>query len=120
MIVTRRKFVEGIGAGTVVLSLNACGGGDGGSGPGFGAGCSATGIANIANHGHTLTVPAADLSSGASKTYNIQGTADHNHQVTFTPAQLTDLRNGNSVIVTSTAGTNVANGSHTHVVTTRC
>ncbi len=106
-------------AGMAILSLQACGGGDSGSvsGPGFGGGCGATSIAG--NHGHVLNMPTADLTSATARHYAVQGNADHTHQVTFSPAQLTDLKNGNSGTVTSTAGVN-SGGSHTHVVTARC
>ena len=119
MTASRRNFLEATVAGMATLSLQACGDGDSGSGsgPGFGGGCGATDIAG--NHGHTLNVPTADLTSATAKTYGIQGSADHTHQVTFSPAQLADLKNGNSVIVTSTAGVN-SGGSHTHVVTAHC
>jgi hypothetical protein len=112
--ITRRYFFEGLAGGTVLLSLQACGGGgDSGSGNGaFGVGCNA--ITITSNHGHSLNVPTADLTSTGPKTYNIQGTADHNHTVTLTAQQLQDLKNGLSVTVTS------ATGTHTHDITTRC
>jgi hypothetical protein len=106
----------------MMLALGACGGGDSGSGggPGFGAGCSANTIANIANHGHALTVPAVDVSAGLGKSYSIRGSADHDHTVTFTSQQMRDLAGGSSVTLTSTQGTNAADGAHVHAVTTRC
>jgi acetolactate synthase regulatory subunit len=119
MTVTRRDFFEGLAAGTVLLTLQACGGDSGSdSGPGFGAGCSATSIS--INHGHTLTASTADLSSTSSKPYNIQGTADHDCSVTLTAAQLKDLLDGKSVSATSTLTTSVANGAREHIVSAKC
>ena len=67
------------------------------------------------NHGHVLSIPAADLNATVDMTYGIQGSADHNHTVTFTPAQLAQLKAGTAVTVTSTT-----NLSHSHDVGTRC
>ena len=44
------------------------------------------------NHGHELIIPMADLDSTASITYNIQGEADHNHQVTVTAADFANIK----------------------------
>jgi hypothetical protein len=119
MTVTRRDFFEGLAAGTVLLTLQACGGGGGsGGGPGFGAGCSATGISN--NHGHMLTVPTADLSLTVSKSYSIQGTAGHDHSVTLTAQNFADLKNGLSVTVISTSTDAAPYGLHPHTVAIKC
>ena len=118
MKVTRREFVQGLAAGATVLSLQACGGGGESGSGGFGLSCSATLI--TLNHGHALTIPSADLDSASPVTYSIQGTADHNHQITLSVKQLKDLKAGNGVFVTSTSTTTVANGAHTHDVTSRC
>ena len=48
-------------------------------------------------------------------TYSIQGTADHSHNVTFSPAQLASLRSGATVTVTSSATL-----AHTHDVSEGC
>ena len=68
-----------------------------------------------ANHGHKLAIPAADFSSGTDHTYSILGTADHDHALTLTAAQLAEILAGGQVQVTSTE-TNI----HTHVVTAVC
>ena len=47
-------------------------------------------------------------------TLNIQGTADHTHSVSLTAAQLTQIKAGTVVAVTSTAG---GTDGHTHTVT---
>ena len=130
MKLTRKQFLGTLGGGTVVLWLQACGGGGGGgygggsgtgggTGGGYGGGgnlsCGASGANISGNHGHTLTINEADLDSTTDKTYNIMGTAGHNHTVTFTPAQLGQLKSGQSVTVTSTMAS-----SHTHDVMARC
>ena len=129
MNITRKRFLGALGSGTVVLWLQACGGGGGGSsmgggggggmGGGYGGGgdqsCGATGAEISGNHGHTLTIDEADLNSMTDKTYNIMGTASHDHMVTFTAAQLASLKAGQSVVVNSTT-----TNAHMHAVTARC
>jgi hypothetical protein len=115
--ISRKRFLGALGSGTVVLWLQACGGGgsddSGGNGGGNGLSCGASSISN--NHGHSLTIDEADLDSATDKTYSIMGTASHDHTVTFTVAQLGMLKNGQSVMVTSSVG-----AGHTHDVTAKC
>ncbi|MBS2014457.1 MAG: hypothetical protein JST00_16345 [Deltaproteobacteria bacterium] len=68
------------------------------------------------NHGHTVTIPIADLTSGTAKTYSIKGTSDHDHQITLDPSQLGQLKSGVSVQTTSTSG----GTTHDHQVTILC
>ena len=68
------------------------------------------------NHGHKITIPIEDLDSTTAKTYSIFGTSDHDHQVTFEPSELADLKAGVSVKKTSTDG----GTSHDHEVTVLC
>lgn len=116
--VTRKKFLGDLAGGTVVLLLGGCGGGGsygGGtpmSSPPPAGGCGAD-IAG--NHGHVLAIPQADLDSTTAKTYNIQGTADHNHTVTFSAADLADLKAGRMVTVQSS--TTLA---HSHTIVEAC
>lgn len=121
----RRLLFASAGAGTLATVLAGCGGGGGYSPPmavppppppppGT-LSCGATAIS--ANHGHTLTIPAADVNSMVSMTYNIQGLADHNHQITLTPAQLAQIKVMTAVTITSTLG---GSPSHTHDVTVNC
>lgn len=117
MKMTRKHFLGALGSGTVVLWLQGCGGG-GDSGGGGGGGtlqCGASGDAISGNHGHALTIAAADLNSASAMTYSIMGSSTHNHSVTFTVAQLGQLRNGQSVVVESTL-----DSAHSHTVTARC
>jgi hypothetical protein len=68
------------------------------------------------NHGHALPIPSGDVDSPVDKVYGIQGTADHNHQITLTAAQLAQIKSKAAVTVTSTAG----GDGHTHMVTVNC
>ena len=128
MTMTRKAFLGAAAGSTVVLLLHACGGGDDdnsaapapapapGPGPGPGvAQCGAAGAAIAGNHGHALTIPAADLDSATDKSYSIVGTANHSHSVTFTPAQLQALKAGQGVTVQSTT-----DSFHEHAVTATC
>lgn len=68
-----------------------------------------------ANHGHTLSVPEADVLAGIEKTYDIRGTSAHGHSVTMTEADFLLLAQGDSVVVSSTSG-----DGHIHEVTVSC
>ena len=77
------------------------------------SGASASAITG--NHGHSLLIPKADLAAGVAKTYSIQGTASHAHQVSISAAQLATLKAGQSISVTSSLVF-----AHVHTVTVRC
>lgn len=120
MKISRKDFLKlGAAAGaTVTLVLVGCGGDDdGSSGSGGSAGSSGSPCSAdiVANHGHVLEIPAADLDATTEKTYNIQGTAAHPHTLVFTAAQMAELKGGASVTVTSSL-----DASHTHDVTVTC
>jgi hypothetical protein len=116
---TRKDFLAATASGTVLLLLQACGGGSSdGDGAGSGADstdCGASGAAISGNHGHVLEIPATDLDSATDMTYGIQGTSGHSHAVTLTAAQLASLKAGASVTVTSTTVL-----QHDHMVTASC
>jgi hypothetical protein len=102
--------------------LAACGGDDAGTpppppGPSDGGGSACTRVSpTIAdNHGHTLTVPLADVTAGTERTYDIRGSSGHAHAVTLTAGNFATLRSGGVVNVRSTSG-----GGHIHDVTVRC
>ncbi len=78
-----------------------------------GGGATATTIS--ANHGHSLTVSKVDVAAGATKTYSIQGTASHPHQVTISAAQFAQLKSGQSITVTSSLVL-----AHAHTVKVAC
>lgn len=67
------------------------------------------------NHGHTLTVSKADVMQAAQKTYSIQGSSSHNHNVTLTTSHFNSLQGSNGITVNSTSG-----DGHTHSVTVSC
>ena len=123
MSMTRKGFLEAAGGGAMLLILQACGGGgDSSTGTGTGTGtggptmaCGATGAAIAGNHGHQVTIPVADLDSTVDVTYNIQGTASHNHVITLTVAQLQMLKEGQDVTVGSSVTLD-----HAHEVTSNC
>lgn len=67
------------------------------------------------NHGHTLMISKADIEAGMSKTYSIQGSSNHDHQITLTADDFAMIAAGAEITLTST---NV--DQHTHEVTLRC
>jgi hypothetical protein len=123
MAMTRKEFCEILGGSTVVLLFQACGGGGSAySGPAPApapAACGSSGAAISGNHGHVLTIARVDLDSMNAMTYSIMGGANHDHMVTFSPAQLQTLKTGGSVTVTSTTGDGGL-GLHSHNVTASC
>lgn len=68
-----------------------------------------------ANHGHSVVVPAADVTAAVTKTYSIQGSSGHDHTITITKAQFVQLAGGASITVRSTSG-----AGHTHDVKVTC
>lgn len=115
MDISRKRFVEAALGGAALLLFSGCGGGyDGDGNPAPTSSCGAS-IAN--NHGHALAIAVADLDSPTAKTYDITGTGDHAHTVTFSPMQLQQLKAGTSVATTSSAATT---DGHTHVVSVTC
>ena len=118
MDISRKQFVETILSGGTLLLIGGCGGGGsyGGTPAPAPAPANACNQASVSdNHGHVLAIPKADLDSMTDKAYDIQGSADHTHSVTFTVAQLAALKAGMAVAVQST--TTLA---HSHLVTETC
>ncbi len=66
------------------------------------------------NHGHQLTVSKEDVIAGVQKTYSIQGSAGHDHQVTLTPSHFTQLAATTTITIMST------NAGHVHDVDVSC
>jgi hypothetical protein len=77
--------------------------------------CSSTSATISGNHGHTATVPGADVAAGVEKSYNIQGGSMHPHTIIVTAAMFTMLKAGQSVVVASST-----DAMHTHNVTVSC
>jgi len=120
MDISRKRFIEALAGGSALLVFSGCGGGGSSYGSGNppppppASGCSES---ISGNHGHVLTIPVADLDSTAPKTYDITGVAPHSHLVTFSPAQLAQLKAETAVTVTSTA---FPGDGHTHNVMVTC
>jgi hypothetical protein len=112
MAITRKQLLHATAGASVLVLLQACGGGGGYGDDAPFSQCGANGNAIAANHGHVLAIPAADLDAA---TYNITGTSNHTHTVTLTPAQLQDLKAGRTVRLTSSTDSN-----HNHEVTASC
>lgn len=55
------------------------------------------------SHGHTLVVTAAEIASGLGGTYTSTG-GDHDHEVTLTGDDMTDLLDNCTIEVTSDSG----------------
>jgi len=119
MGITRKAFLVDLASGLGLVTLAGCGGGgsssDGGVSTPVGASAGSCGADIGANHGHVLLLPRADLDSTTDKTYNIQGDADHNHRVTFTAADLANLKAGRAVSVQTTVTL-----GHQHGITEDC
>jgi len=123
----RKTFIQKT-AGAVLVSIPAysllgCSSSDDGGGetptpdPNGNADCTANGTAVSigGNHGHTLEVSKADVTAGTEKSYSIQGSSPHDHNVTLTSANFTSLQSNSSISVTSSS-----DASHTHSVQVTC
>ncbi|MBE7453039.1 MAG: hypothetical protein HS111_30440 [Kofleriaceae bacterium] len=117
MTLTRKQFLAALGTGAAFGALAACGGDDGDDGGGVDAPPAACALnENIgSNHGHVLTVSAADVQAGTERTYDIQGSSIHGHSVTLTATHFAMLAQNQTVSVTSTSS-----GGHSHTVTITC
>jgi hypothetical protein len=123
MKTTRQTFVWGaLGVCTAGLLSAACGGDDdddngtGGTGnTGGTGGGNACGTTIATNHGHQMTVSAADVGAAADKTYDIAGSADHSHTVELTAEDFADLASGTILVVDSST-----DAGHSHEVTIEC
>jgi len=68
-----------------------------------------------ANHGHVLTVTAADAAAAVDKVYDIMGSASHTHSVTISAAMFALLETGTVITTTSTTS-----AGHSHGITVMC
>jgi hypothetical protein len=68
------------------------------------------------NHNHSGVITAAQITTGAAFTLNIQGTAAHPHTVEITQSDLTALKNRQSVTRNSSTDASNTFGNHAHVV----
>jgi hypothetical protein len=67
------------------------------------------------DHTHSVTIPASTLNATTAQTFDTSVAAAHMHMVTLEPAQLTTLKNGGTVMATSTVSV-----GHSHVFTISC
>ncbi len=133
----RRSFLQAVvilGGAGVAAQLVGCGGedpgtdsgtggtdsgtggtdsGTGGTDTGGGGGCAPEASIGT-NHGHTLVVPAADVTAAADRTYSIRGASAHDHMVTITAADFATLAGGGTLSLESTSS------GHTHTVSVTC
>jgi hypothetical protein len=110
----RRDFVRLMVIAGVGTAVGGCGNDTKVSCTDFGG----TAASITGNHGHILSVPAADFSSGTSHSYSIMGSAAHDHEITLTSQQLTDIAAGMSVEVQSSES--AVPSVHSHAVTVTC
>ena len=126
MMLDRKGFLKatfgllttGLGAATIAScgssSTGSPGTGGAGAGGGGGGTCDDPTETIGSNHGHVLTVTAAEVQAGADVTYHIMGTASHDHTVTITAAMFQTLVSGMTVSATSSST------GHTHGITVVC
>jgi hypothetical protein len=126
--ITRKAFCGRLVGASVVLLFQACGGGGSssyspapspapapGPAPAPSPGATSCNDTIAGNHGHVLTIAAADLDSPVNMVYDIHGTADHTHSVTLTVANLQALKAGTTVMVVSST-----TFAHEHSVSILC
>jgi len=120
MTMTRKDFLRtlvGAGVGAAgVAALAGCGD-DGGAKTPDAAPLTCASPATVigGNHGHVMMVTMADVTAMANKTYNIMGTALHDHTVNITQAQYAQLKANGTISVESSS-----DGTHTHTITVMC
>ena len=77
--------------------------------------CATTSVAIASNHGHSISVPIADVNAGVDKTYQIQGSSTHPHSVLITAANFASLKMMGSISVMSSL-----DAAHRHTVNVTC
>lgn len=119
---TRRIFLKKLTASIFftgpIVSILSCSNNDGDPIPSGGAkDCLVNGTSSSisSNHGHDLAVPISDIEAGIPKDYNIGGSAGHDHTVSVSTDNFSQLKSNNSISVTSSSG-----DGHTHQVTVSC
>ena len=117
---TRREVLVLILGGVVGAACGGSSPGPGGSANG--GNCLANGTQSTieSNHGHVLVVSTADINAGVTKSYDIQGTADHAHSVTLTAADFASLEQNTGVDETSTTNASAIYGTHAHTILVSC
>ena len=113
--ITRREFtaqsVLALLGGFIITVTEACGSSSSVTTPSPTAPSDITASIS-ANHGHVATVTGAQITADLGVTLNIQGQATHNHTVDLSSTDLTNLKNRQTVAITSST-----NSGHQHTVT---
>jgi hypothetical protein len=119
-LVTRRKFTLeaalAILAGCVITIADACGGKDDTPTNPSPAPTDITGTIS-ANHGHTATVTAAQITATNAIVLDIQGNAVHHHTLSLSQADLQTLKNRQPVSRDSSSDVSSSGNLHLHTVT---
>ncbi len=95
----------------LTITISGCGEDSPGPTPTPGAGISGQ---VSANHGHTVSISAAELTAGNQITLTFSGTANHTHMVTLTSSEVSQLAMPNHQAVAKTSTTDAG---HNHTVT---
>ena len=109
--ISRRTFLLVSGcaftAVPLTMALSGCGGGGGNTATTAATGdFSVVSTTNATGHQHSIAVKASDLTAGVQVTYTTTTTLSHSHTVTITPAQINDIKGGNSDNITTNFDTN--------------
>jgi hypothetical protein len=119
-LVTRRKFTLeaalAILAGCVITIADACGGKDDTPTNPSPAPTDITGTIS-ANHGHTATVTAAQITATNAIVLDIQGNAVHHHTLSLSQTDLQTLKNRQPVSRDSSSDVSSSGNLHLHTVT---
>ena len=115
---TRREFTLeaalAILGGCAITISDACG--KSSTSPGPTPPADVTGVIS-ANHSHSAVITGAQITAGTALTLNIQGTAAHPHTLAISQADLTALKNRQTVTKESTTDFSNTFGNHAHTVT---
>jgi hypothetical protein len=104
--------------GGVTITITGCGGGGYSSRSPSGGTSSSNVFGTISdNHGHQAVITSAQLTTGGGLSLDIRGQADHPHAVDLTAAEVSQIRNGQTVAKASTNTASASYAMHGHVVT---
>ena len=118
MTLTRKEFLSTVmtaAAGAAGALLVACGGSSDDDDSGGNCVMSGASVNIGANHGHSMSVTAAEVTAGTAKTYDIRGSADHTHGVTISAGAFAMLASNQSAMTISTVVDN-----HSHNIMISC